>query len=117
MKITELKNLMKEINEPNEFILQYNPTFLKLYWVFIGRGIRLKTLQFGLDNIRKEKARFTVFLNGVFISPIDYELEQKNNDIYIKFIKNNFPLIDGLGRPYTLNGSDEVKIKGDLEII
>lgn len=115
MKITELKSLMKEINEPNEFILEKSEFENPLYWLYIGRGIRLKTLKFDLSSVRSRTARFDIFINGLFISSNDYRVEEYENDIYIKFMKNMFPPFDRFGNIYELELTDEIKIRGDIE--
>lgn len=115
MKITELKSLMKEINEPNEFILEKAEFENPLYWLYIGRGIRLKTLKFDLSSVRSRTARFDIFINGLFISSNDYRVEEYENDIYIKFMRNMFPPFDRFGNIYELELIDEIKIRGDIE--
>lgn len=115
MKITELKSLMKEINEPNEFILEKNEFNNPLYWLYIGKELRLKTLKFDLSSIRSITARFDIFINGLFISSNDYRVEYYENDIYIKFMKNMFPPFDRFGNIYELEITDEIKIRGDIE--
>jgi hypothetical protein len=117
MKITELKSLMKEINEPNEFILKKVEFDNSLYWLYIGSGLRLKTLKFDLSSVRSRTARYDVFINGLFISNNDYILEHFENDIYIKFMKDMFPPLDRFGNIYELELTDEIKIKGDIEKI
>jgi hypothetical protein len=37
------------------------------------------------------------------------------NDFYRNFIRNNFPEFDRFGNPYTIDGTDEIKINGDVE--
>lgn len=112
MKITDLKTLMKEINEPNEF------TLLKVFedsrfWIYQTPNTRLKTLQFNLES--KRTSRFDIFINGLFINESDYLVEYRDNDIYIKFIKEKFPPLDRFENIYQIEESDEVRIKGDLE--
>lgn len=114
MKITDLKTLMKEINEPNEFNL--SKVFEdSRYWIYRTQNTRLKTLQFNLES--KRTSRFDVFINGLYISEVDYYVEYRDNDIYIKFIKEKFPPLDRFGNVYQIEESDDVKIKGDLEVI
>jgi hypothetical protein len=117
MKITELKSLMKEINEPNEFLLERSEDVNPLYWLYIGRNIRLKTLRFNLSSVRSFDARYDIFINGLFISSNDYKVEEYENDIYIKFMRNRFPPFDRFGNIYELESADEVKIRGDIEKI
>jgi hypothetical protein len=42
-------------------------------------------------------------------------VEYRDNDIYIKFIKERFPALDRFKNVFELEESDEVRIKGDLE--
>ena len=115
MNIRLLKNIMKEVNEPNEFELFQEPIFHPFYWIYKIENVRVKTLYPKLVDLRKPSARFDVFINGLFISENDYVFEMVGNDFYIKFIKNRFPEFDRFGNPYQLDESDEVKIKGDVE--
>jgi hypothetical protein len=112
MTITDLKTLMKEINEPNEFTLV--PYFTDInFWIYRGENMRLKTLKFNLES--KRTSRFDIFINGLFINENDYFIEHRDNDIYIKFRKEKFPPFDRFGNVFELESSDEVKIYGDLE--
>jgi hypothetical protein len=115
MNIRQLKNIMKEVNEPNEFELFSDDLNHPYYWIFKVEGVRIKTLFSKLEEFRKPSARFDVFINGLFISENDYFFESINNNFYIKFKKSNFPELDRFGNPYTINEDDEVKINGDIE--
>ena len=115
MNVRLLKNIMKEVNEPNEFELFQDPTFHPFYWIYKIENVRVKTLYSKLESLRKPSARFDVFINGLFISENDYVQEQIENDFYINFKKINFPPFDRFGNEYDLEESDEVKIKGDVE--
>ena len=113
--ITQLKNIMKEVNEPNEFELFSHDLQHPFYWIFKIEGVRLKTLYSELVDLRKPTARFDVFINGLFISENDYIFEQKGNDFYLKFIRERFPILDRFDNPYEIDDTDEVKINGDVE--
>jgi hypothetical protein len=115
MKVTGLKNIMKEVNEPNEFELFADNLEHPYYWIFKVYGVRVKTLSPQVEHLRKPSARFDVFINGLFISENDYVFDNKQNNFYIKFIKVKFPEFDRFGNPYELDETDEVKINGDLE--
>lgn len=117
MKVTELKNIMKEINEPNEFIFQSFDKSHPFYWIFILKNVRVKTISPKITELRKHSARFDIFINGLFIANNDYIIEEINNDLYLKFKKSNFPAVDRFGNPYDIEDTDEVKIKGDVETI
>ena len=115
MNIRQLKNIMKEVNEPNEFELFVHDLEHPYYWIFKVDGVRVKILFPQLEEFRRPSARFDVFINGLFISDIDYIFEQIENDFYIKFIKERFPELDRFGNPYIIDDTDEVKVNGDVE--
>jgi hypothetical protein len=123
MNIKTLKNIMKEVNAPNEYQLVAFDLVHPLYWIWKVNNVRIKTLDSRLRDKRKPSARFDVFLNGLFIRSIDYIFEQIGNDFYIKFKRSNFPTIienpndPNFGQEYLIESADEVKIKGDLENI
>ena len=133
MKITALKNILKEVNEPNEYLMTPFELSHPLYWIFKLNNVRVKTLFSKLDDVRKPSARFDVFFNGQYIGENDYKFEQKENDFYIKFIRSKFPTYDADGfvflfyapevfdsipegvRNPSQTTPDEIKIKGDIE--
>lgn len=115
MNVTQLKNIMKEVNEPNEFELFAYDLVHPYFWIFKVDNVRIKTLFTKLEEFRRPSARFDVFINGLFISENDYYFESKGNDFYIKFIKAKFPELDRFGNPYSIDETDEVKINGDVE--
>ncbi len=115
MNIRQLKNIMKEVNEPNEFELFAFDLEHPYFWIFKVENVRVKTLFSKLELLRKPSARIDVFINGLFISENDYYFENKKNDFYIKFIKEKFPQTDRFGNPYVLDETDEIKINGDVE--
>jgi hypothetical protein len=117
MKVTELKNIMKEINEPNEFIFEPFDKSHPFYWIFRVRNVRVKTISPKVASLRRHSARFDIFINGLFIRDTDYIIEEINNDLYLKFKKSNFPTFDRFGNPYDIEDTDEVKINGDVEIL
>lgn len=115
MDIRQLKNIMKEVNEPNEFELFPDDLEHPYYWIYKVKGVREKTLFSELNKLRKPSARFDVFINGLLISENDYIFSNKGNDFYIQFIKVNFPEFDRFGNIYTIDETDEVKVNGDIE--
>jgi len=44
MNIRDLKNIMKEVNEPNEFELFVHNLEHPFYWIFKIENVRVKTL-------------------------------------------------------------------------
>ena len=123
MNIKTLKNIMKEVNEPNEFILEPVDLVHPLYWIWKATNCRLKTLDSRLTDKRRTAARFDVFVWGGFIAARDYQFEQVGSDFYIKFIRANFPTTientndPNYGQAWSFESDDEVKIEGDLENI
>jgi hypothetical protein len=115
MNIRQLKNIMKEINEPNEFELFAHDLSHPYYWIYKIENVRVKTLFSKLESLRNPSARFDVFINGLFISDNDYLYENEGNVFYIRFKRSNFPEFDRFGNIYALEESDEVKINGDVE--
>jgi hypothetical protein len=121
LSITQLKNIMKEVNEPNQFIMQPFNLNHPLYWIYRLERTRVKPIFSKLEPLRKFQARFDVFINGQFIGENDYVYEIIENDLYIKFKKSNFPIIDAEENPFRLEGGldadayDEIKIIGDIE--
>ena len=119
--IKTIKNIMKEVNEPNEFDMEeYNGTH-QLYWIWRVQNCRLKTLDSRVSDKRKTEHRFDVFIWGGYISPRDYKYKQVGNDFHIKFIRANFPSIienpndPNFGQAWQIESSDKIKIEGDLE--
>jgi hypothetical protein len=93
MAIKDLKKILEQVHEPNEFQLVAENMNHSLYWIW--------KLEF-----RKEHARFDIFINGQYILERDYIREQVNNDLHIKFKKSNFG--------FNLQTSDDIKIEGDI---
>lgn len=117
MNVRQLKNIMKEVNAPNEFVMQPFDLQHPNFWIFKVQNVRIKTLFSGITDLRKPTARFDVFINGLFIREQDYHYENIENDFYVKFIKNKFPEFDRFGNAYEIEETDQVKINGDLENI
>lgn len=116
MNLRDLKNIMKEVNEPNEFVLEAYDLLHPHYWIFKKDNLRIKTLFTPLEKFRKPTARFDVFLNGLFISENDYIYGNEGNSFYIKFKRERFPELDRFGNPYEIEVTDEIKINGDIEL-
>ena len=123
MNIKLLKDIMKQVNAVEEFTLtEYNADH-PLYWIWKVDNVKIKIIDSRLADKRKPDARFDVFIWGGYIGPSDYLYQQVGNDLHIKFIKSKFPAIienpndPNFGQPWRIESSDEVKIKGDLEII
>ena len=105
--IKDLQKLLKQVHDPNEYqMISHNLGHPK-YWIFKIENAKLKNLDKKLMIFRKEHARFDIFINGQFILEKDYIFEQVGKDLFVKFIRVNFP--------YALSKSDEIKLEGDVE--
>ena len=110
ISVKQLKGILKEINEPNEFTLVPVDMNHPLYWIWKAPNVRIKTLFSELEDLRKPENRWDVFITQRFISRDDYVHEQQGNDLVIKFIKSRF-----IG--WVIDEGYDIKIEGDLESI
>lgn len=133
MNIFTLKNIMKEVNAPNTFqgVPSDKPNgdryefYHPKYWIFKVENMRIKTLDSRLTEKRKPHARFDVFMylltddsqGELFVRSQDYVYEQVGNDFYVKMKRDNFPLEDRNGDPWSFSTNDRIFIKGDIERI
>jgi hypothetical protein len=106
--IGDLNRLYKQMHEPDEYHLAAYDLNHGLYWIFVLKNSYIKNLPDYLRKYVKEHARFDVFVNGQFIGPNDYIVEQFGPDVLVKFKKANFQ--------YQLESNDMIKISGDIEI-
>lgn len=105
--IKQLKLLLNQIHEPDEFRLENYDGGHPQYHIWILKNAKFKDLHKNLRRERPEHARFDIFINGQWILEQDYILEQQNNDILVKFKKSNFE--------YILESTDIITIVGDLQ--
>lgn len=111
MAIKDLKKILYQVHEPDEYRLVPHNLAHPLYWIWKLENAKLKDLNINLREYRREHARFDIFINSQYILERDYILEQSGNDLLIKFIKVNFI------NAYNLEVSDNIKIKGDIDLI
>ena len=78
----QLKDILKQINQPNTFQLESYDLTNPIYWIFVAKGVRIKDLVSSYKSIRSY--RFDVFINDVLIPDTDYIVIQDTN-LYIKF--------------------------------
>lgn len=121
LTLKQLKEIMKQINEPNEFFMTPFDLGHPSYWIWKISNVRIKPMFPTLTTIRKEIDRWDIFINGQYIPKTDFDYRNRENDIYIYFKRSNFPtqFVNGdlAGQPYQILPEWEVKIKGDLEEI
>lgn len=117
MNLRGLKNIMKEVNEPNAFEMEPYDLVHPFYWIFRVENVRIKHIFSDIAYLRSDAARFDTFINGLFIRKEDYIYENRDNYFYIKFIRTKFPQFDRFENPYEIESTDFVKIEGDLENI
>jgi len=108
MAIKDLKKILKQVHEPDEYQLTPENMNHPLYWIWKLANGRMKDLDILLRDFRPEHARFDIFINGQFIVEDDYIQEHSGKNLLIKFIKANFG--------YTLEADDDIKIEGDIQV-
>jgi len=109
--IYDLNKILKQIEEQNEYTLTPKDMNHPLYWIWVATNTKLKDLESFLRSLRREHARFDIFINGQYISEKDYVMEGYNADILIKFKKENFI------NAYNITINDNIVMKGDFEIL
>ena len=109
MAIKELKKILEQVHEYDEYQLVAHDMTHQLYWIWKVDNVKMKDLNTKLRPYRKEHARFDIFINGQYILERDYITEQSGNNLHIKFIKANFG--------FNLETSDEIKLEGDVDSV
>lgn len=109
MAIKDLKKILVQVHEPNEFQMVAENLSHNLYYIWKLENVKMKDLNTNLREFRKEHARFDIFINGQYILEKDYITEYTGNKMLIKFIRANFP--------YTIIKTDDVVLEGDVESV
>lgn len=109
MAIKELKKILEQVHEFDEYELVSHDMNHSLYWIWKIDNVKMKDLNTKLRPYRKEHARFDIFINGQYILERDYITEQNGNSLFIKFIKANFD--------FNLESDDEIKLEGDVDLV
>ena len=109
MAIKDLKKILDQVHEPDEYQLSVHNMGHPLYWIWKLENAKMKDLDLLLRPFRKEHARFDIFINGQFINEKDYIFEQSGNDFHVKFKKSNFA--------YNIETDDDIKIEGDIDLV
>jgi hypothetical protein len=104
----DINRLLKQMHEPDEYHLAPYDLLHSLYWIWILQNSVINDLPTHLRKNIKEHARFDVFINGQFIGPKDYIVEQFGKDIIVKFKRSNFQ--------YDLERTDSIKMSGDFNL-
>jgi hypothetical protein len=102
----DINRLLKQMHEPVEYHLAPYDLTHPIYWIWILQNAVINDLAPHLRKNVKEHARFNVFVNGQFIGPKDYTIEQFGNSILVKFKRSNFD--------YILERNDKIKMEGDF---
>ena len=108
MGIKDLKQILEQVHEFDEFQLSPFNMNHPTYWIWKLDNAKMKDLKSFLRPFRKEHARFDIFINGQYILEKDYIREQVGTELHIKF-KANFG--------YNLQTSDDIKIEGDIDLV
>ena len=104
----DINRLLKQMHEPDEYYLVSYDMLHPHYWAWILHNAVINDLPTHLRKNVKEHARFNVFVNGQFIGPNDYIIEQFGGHILVKFKRQNFQ--------YILERTDSIKIEGDFRL-
>ena len=70
--INDLKNILEQINQTNETLLIPVNLYHPLYWIWKAENYTMKDLYKYLRPVRPEHARYDIFINGQYISEVDY---------------------------------------------
>ena len=111
MAIKDLKKILEQVHEPDEYQLVPHNMGHPTYWIWKLENAKMKDLDLLLRPFRKEHARFDIFINGQYILEKDYDTEQVGNDFHVKFIKANF------AGAYDLETDDDIKLEGDIDLV
>ena len=109
MGVNELKKILEQVHELNEFKLVVESLTHPLYYIWKLPDVKMKDLDIKLRPFRKEHARFDIFINGQYILEKDYTHEHVNNDLRINFKRANFG--------FEIESDDDIRVEGDIEKI
>lgn len=104
----DINRLLQQMHEPVEHSLSVLDLNHPTYWIWVLENAVINDLAPYLRKNVKEHARFDISVNGQYIGPIDYILEQSGGNIIVKFKKNNFG--------YQLETDDVIKLEGDFRL-
>lgn len=107
MSVKQIRDILQQLNEPNEFLLTEVDLQDINYSIWKIENCKIKDMSSRFDTLRPDHSRFDVFVNGQFIFDNDYVFEQKGKDFFIKFKKSNFA--------YELESTDRISVEGDLQ--
>lgn len=106
MKRSLLDITQKISRKVNKVVLIPKDLTDSTYWIFEARNWKFVSVLREIE-YRTTQDRLNVYINTQNISPIDYIVEDGENGLLIKFIKNNFE--------FELDSTDFIEIKGDIE--
>ena len=109
MAIKDLKKILEQVHEFNEFKLEEVNSRHPKYFIWKVPNVKMKDLDIKLRPFRKEHARFDIFINGQYILEKDYTHEHVNNDLRINFKRANFG--------FEIESDDDIRVEGDIEKI
>lgn len=104
----DINRLLQQMHEPVERSLTALDLMHPTYWIWILKNAVINDLAPYLRKNVKDHARFDISINGQYIGPIDYVIEQFGGDIIVKFKKSNFD--------YQLETDDVIKLEGDFRL-
>ena len=92
MSVKKIKDLIAQINAPNEIQLEeVDLVNDNLHYIWKASNCKLRNFDARFEALRKDHSKFDVFINGQFILEVDYKFKQVNNDFHIdnKFFQKN----------------------------
>jgi hypothetical protein len=106
MKRSLLDITQKISRNPGKTILTSKDLTNSIYWIYEATSWRFVSLLREIE-YRSSQDRLKIYINTQSISATDYIIEEGENGLLIKFIKNNFE--------YPLDANDYIQIEGDIE--
>ena len=106
MKRTLLDITKKISRSPKKVVLTPKDVDNTTYFIFEAKGYRFVSILREIE-IRNTQDRIIVYINTQSVSARDYIVEESNDGLLVKFIKNNFE--------YELDTDDYIEIEGDIE--
>jgi len=76
------------------------------YYIFVANHWFFKEYLRDIERLKNEN-RILVYINGIVISPDDYEIKELGDGINLNFIKQQFP--------YVLNNDDKIYLSADVQ--
>ena len=90
MSVKDIRRVLQQLNEPNEFQMEEVNLTDNTFFIYKVSNCKIKDMDVRFNDLRPDHTRFDVFINGQFILDHDYIFEQSGKDFLIKFKRLNF---------------------------